>query len=112
MVNSGSNASPANRDSNTQAVSSENGKQIVTLRTKGGYSPASTKAKADQLTTLRFVTQSSFDCSTALTIPSLKISKNLPNTGTTDIEISAQKPGTNLLITCSMGMYSSRVLFE
>jgi plastocyanin domain-containing protein len=107
-----SGSSSSSSDTGKQALSQENGKQIITFQTKGGYSPTKLQAKADQITTLRFVTDKSFDCSISMTIPSLKIYKNLPNTGTTDVEIPAQKAGSNLLITCSMGMYSSKIDFS
>lgn len=112
VIFSSGGGSSSSQTSNSQTITTENGKQIVSFKTKGGYIPTSVKAKSGEPTILRFVTQSSFDCSTAVTIPSLQISKNLPNTGTTDIEIPTQKAGTNMLITCSMGMYSSRILFE
>ncbi len=85
-------------------VSIVDGMQIVTLRAKGGYQPRVSTVKAGIPTILRVNTAGTFDCSSALRIPSLKISKNLPANGTTDIALGELKPGT-LDGTCSMGMY-------
>jgi plastocyanin domain-containing protein len=93
-------------------VTTENGKQIITITSKGGYLPKLSLAKADTATILRVKTQGTFDCSSSLKIPRLGISKNLPITGTTDIEIPPQKNGTSLDGTCSMGMYSFRINFK
>lgn len=85
-------------------VSIVDGTQIVTLQAKGGYQPRVSTVKAGIPTILRVNTTGTFDCSSALRIPSLKISKNLPASGTTDIALGELKPGT-LDGTCSMGMY-------
>ena len=82
----------------------EDGVQIVDLRAKVGFSPRVSTVKAGIPTTLRVSTSGTFDCSSALRIPSLDISKNLPPTGETHIALGELKPGT-LDGTCSMGMY-------
>lgn len=92
-------------------VSVVDGKQIVEISVKGGYQPKKSMAKAGIPTILRFTTNSTFDCSSSITLPSLKVSKILPNTGSTDIEIGTQQAST-LQGTCSMGMYSFSVVFE
>ncbi len=86
--------------------------QMVELTAKGGYFPKAQTAKANTPTTLRVKTNSTFDCSSAFTIPSLGIRKNLPPTGNTDITVPPQSPGTKLQGTCSMGMYNFEVGFE
>ncbi len=93
-------------------VSVIDGKQIITIDAKGGYSPKITTAKADMATTLRVGTNGTFDCSSALTIPSLSYRSNLPPSGVTDIEIPPQKPGTKLQGLCAMGMYNFAVNFK
>ncbi len=93
-------------------VSMADGKQIIKIQAKGGYSPKVTTAKADTPTTIEVSTQSTFDCSSALVIPSLNYRKNLPPSGTTDIEVPAQKAGTKLQGLCAMGMYSFVVNFN
>ena len=85
-------------------VSIVDGTQIVTLRAKGGYQPRVSTVKAGIPTILRVNTNGTFDCSSALRIPSMKISENLPANGTTDIALGELKPGI-LDGTCSMGMY-------
>lgn len=96
----------------SQNVTTDNGKQIVEVAAKGGYSPRVTTAKAGTPTILRIKTSSTFDCSSSLRIPSLGYSKNLPATGTTDIEIPAQAAGSTLKALCSMGMYNFSVEFK
>jgi plastocyanin domain-containing protein len=103
--NSGpTNSVPANN------VSVVNGQQIVTINAKGGYQPQKSVAKAGLPTTLRFVTSGSFDCSSSIRIPSLGISKILPQTGNTDIDLGTQQVGV-LQGTCGMGMYRFEVSF-
>ena len=88
------------------------GKQIVSITAKGGYSPRVSKAKADMPTTLRVTTNGTFDCSSALTLPSISYQNNLPATGVTNIEIPAQKAGTKFQGLCSMGMQRFEIAFE
>jgi len=86
-------------------------KQILDLRAKGGYSPSVIMAAANKETILRVNTQNTFDCSSAFTIPSLGIRRNLPATGSTEIALGSQKPGTEIAGTCSMGMYNFTIKF-
>ena len=88
------------------------GKQIITINAKGGYSPKLTTAKAVMPTVINMKTQGTFDCSSALTIPSLGISKNLPPTGETLIDVPPQNAGTTLQGHCSMGMYNFAINFN
>lgn len=102
-----------NPDSKTaNNVSLVEGKQIITITAKGGYLPRISSAKADVPTTLKIDTKGTFDCSTALSIPSLNYYKNLPPTGETLIAVPPQKPGTSLKGICSMGMYNFSVNFN
>jgi len=105
-----------NNNSNSEAISpnvtTENGKQIITIDVKGGYDPELTIAKANIATIIRAKTSSTFDCSSALRIPAINYSKNLPPTGTTDIEIPNQTAGNSLRGLCSMGMYSFEIKFK
>lgn len=93
-------------------VSISEGKQVVEIGVKGGYSPRRSVAKADTPTILRMKTNGTFDCSSALTIPSINYQKNLPPSGVTDVELPPQKAGTTLQGLCSMGMYSFEVAFN
>lgn len=96
---------------NANNVSIVDGKQIIEISAKGGYQPRKSIAKAGIPTIIRFDTKGTFDCSSAVRIPSMNISKNLPQTGTTDIDIGTQKVAT-LQGTCGMGMYPFEVEFE
>lgn len=93
-------------------VINENNKQVIEIKAKGGYSPAVTTAKAGVPTILRIQTNGTYDCSSALRIPDINYSKNLPATGITDIEVPAQTAGTTLSALCSMGMYHFSVQFH
>ena len=98
-------------EENIHNVSIVGGKQIIEINTKGGYFPKLSTAKAGMPTILRFKTNGTFDCSSSVRIPSMNISKILPNTATTDIDVGTQKLGT-LLGTCGMGMFKFVVDFK
>ena len=93
-------------------VSVVNGKQIITINAKGGYLPRVTTAKAGMPTVLKMDTQGTFDCSSALTIPSLGYRANLPPSGETVIDVPPQKAGTIMRGLCAMGMYNFAVNFN
>lgn len=92
-------------------VSIVDGKQIIEIRAKGGYSPRLTSAQAGIPTIVRFTTNGSFDCSSAVRIPSLNLSTTLPQTGSTDMDIGTPQTGP-LLGSCGMGMYRFQIDFE
>ena len=93
-------------------VTIENGKQIVTISAKGGYSPKVSEAKADMPTILKIETTGTFDCSSALSLPSINYQKNLPPSGVTEIELPPQKAGSTFEGLCAMGMYGFKIAFE
>jgi plastocyanin domain-containing protein len=92
-------------------VSMVDGKQIIVINVKGGYSPKKMTAKAGVPTVVRFTTNGTFDCSSAIRIPSLGISKTLPPSGTTEIDLGTPKVGP-LQGLCVMGMYSFQIDFQ
>lgn len=94
-----------------QNVSMEGGKQIVEVDVKGGYSPQLTTAKAGVPTVLRLKTSGTYDCSAAVTIPSINFRKNLEATGVTEVEIPAHVAQGTLEGMCVMGMYNFSVRF-
>lgn len=98
-------------DTPANNVSIVDGKQIIEIRAKGGYQPRKSMAKAGLPTILRFDTNGTFDCSSSVRIPSMGISKRLPQTGTTDIDIGSQQIAT-LQGTCGMGMYPFEIDFQ
>ena len=93
-------------------VSMARGKQIITISAKGGYFPKVTTAKAGIPTVIRVETQGTFDCTAALTIPSLGYRANLPPSGETLIGVPPQKVGTTMRGLCAMGMYNFSVSFN
>lgn len=88
------------------------GVQIIDITAKGGYSPRVSEAQAGIPSILRVNTKGTFDCSSALVIPSLSYRKNLPPSDVTDIQLPPQESGTSLQGLCSMGMYSFTVNFN
>lgn len=109
-----SKGSPRSTNKNTASVNNvtiENGTQIIEIKARGGYTPRTSIAKAGLPTILRFNTNSTFDCSSSVRIPSLNISKSLPLSGLTDIELPSSSVGT-LKGTCGMGMYPFEVVFQ
>lgn len=92
-------------------VSMVDGKQVIEMNVKGGYSPKKTIAKAGLPTVIKFNTNGTFDCSSAVRIPSMGISKNLPPSGTTEVDLGTPKVAT-LQGVCVMGMYSFQIDFQ
>jgi plastocyanin domain-containing protein len=95
----------------TKPIVIENGKQILTMNARGGYTPDSFQAQANIDSVLRIVTQNNFDCSSSITIPALKVRRTLPPTGSTEIELGSQPSGTTINGSCSMGMYRFVIKF-
>ena len=106
------NNNPATTETTGENVSIVANQQIIALEAKGGFFPTMSVANAGVPSILRVSTNGTYDCSSALSIPSLSYRANLPPTGTTDIEIPAQTAGTTINGTCSMGMYSFSISFE
>lgn len=92
-------------------VSIVDGIQIINLDARGGYSPRVSQAKAGIPTIIRFNTKNTFDCSASIRIPSVKVSRILPNTGSTDIDIGIQEVG-KFRGSCGMGMYPFEIIFS
>ena len=93
-------------------VSVADGKQIIEIDAKGGYSPSITIAKANISTVIKVKTQGTFDCSSALVIQSIGYRANLPPSGETIIEVPPQEAGSTLRGMCAMGMYNFSVKFN
>jgi Cu+-exporting ATPase len=88
------------------------GKQLINISAKGGYSPRVVVAKAGVPTILRVTTNSTFDCSASVVIPKLSYQKFLKPSGTEDIAISAGQAQGTLQGLCAMGMYNFQIKFE
>ena len=105
----GQTTSGSNAGSN---VSMEDGKQVITISAKGGYSPKLTSAKANAPTVIKMVTKNTYDCSSSLIIPQLNVTTSLEPSGTTTLTIPSQAPGTTLRGLCGMGMYRFEITFS
>jgi sulfite exporter TauE/SafE len=77
-----------------------------------GYSPKLAHAKADRPLELSLVTNNTYSCARSFVIPSLGVQKTLPTTGTVVINVPAQRAGSKLFYSCSMGMYSGMIVFD
>ena len=95
----------------TNNVSIVDGVQIVDIKVKGGYLPRKSIAKAGIPTIIRFNTSGTFDCSAFIRIPSLNVSRSLPQSGSTEINIGTPTT-TDLQGSCGMGMYPFDVDFR
>jgi plastocyanin domain-containing protein len=102
---SDANNTPANN------VSIVDGKQIIEIKAKGGYTPRKSVAKAGMPTVIRFNTSGTFDCSASVRIPSMNINKILPQSGITDLDVGIQQVAT-LQGMCGMGMYPFEIEFK
>lgn len=92
-------------------TNSIDGIQEATINVRGGYLPKSVTLEANKPSRLKMITKNTYDCSASLVIPSLNINTNLPASGTTSFDIKAQKPGTEITGSCSMGMYAFKIKF-
>lgn len=88
------------------------GKQIIEIKAKGGYSPRIVNAKAGIPTTIKMETINTFDCSASLVIPEISYQKFLGPSGVEEIEIGADKAQGTMQGLCSMGMYSFLIKFN
>lgn len=96
---------------NENNVTMVDGKQIIEIKAKGGYLPRRSVAKAGVPTILRVNTNGTLDCSSAIRIPTMNIGKNLPMSGTTEIDLGNPKIGI-LQGACGMGMYPFEIDFQ
>jgi uncharacterized protein len=86
---------------------------VITIYVKNyGYDPRIIKAPPDTPLRLRLVTDDVYSCSLAFVIPSLQFQQFLETTGEAWVDIPAQKRGTRMPFSCSMGMYTGVILFN
>ncbi len=98
-------------DTPANNVSIVDGTQIIEVSVSAGYHPRKSVAKAGIPTVLRFVTNSTYDCSASVRIPSMGYSAFLPATGKTDVSLGTPQVGT-LRGMCGMGMYTFEISFD
>jgi sulfite exporter TauE/SafE len=96
--------------SDTAPVSSDGA--LILNATNSGYSPHTLHAKADVALKLNMVTKNTYSCARGFVIPVLNVEQLLPASGTVVIDIPAQKSGTVMQFTCSMGMYTGEIVFD
>lgn len=105
---------PSQAESNLaadSAPSAADGELLLMVR-NGGYFPATLKAPAGKDLTLNLITNQTYSCARDFVIPALNYYELLPDTGTVKVTIPAQKAGSTLFFTCSMGMYTGQIVFE
>jgi sulfite exporter TauE/SafE len=94
------------------AAATDGESQTLTVNAKAnGYEPALLRARAGAPLRLALVTNRTYSCARAFVIPSLRIEKLLPETGTVWFDIPPQPAGSTLKFTCSMGMYGGQIQF-
>lgn len=108
---------PSQSESTAAAQSSQpsapEGNGDLTLQVENdGYFPVTLKAPADKALTLDLVTNKTYSCARDFVIPAMNYYQLLPDTGTVQVSIPAQKAGSTLFFTCSMGMYTGQIVFE
>jgi len=85
----------------------------VTVNVKpGGYFPSVVHARAGQALRLRLVSQDVYTCSLSFVIPSLGVQENLEPTDEVVIDVPAQPGGATIPFSCSMGMYTGKIVFD
>jgi sulfite exporter TauE/SafE len=104
-------ASPSKQQA-VEVVTTPASSTLTLNAANNGYRPQILHAKANEPITLTVVTNNTRSCSRSFVIPKLNVEKLLPVTGTVPIQIPAQKPGTELFFSCSMGMYSGKIIFQ
>lgn len=94
----------------TPASSTTGTAQLLHLDVKStAYTPNRLTARAGEPIRLELTTNETYGCTRGFTIPSLGVQKVLPVSGTASIDLPAQKAGTTIKFTCTMGMYSGSI---
>jgi sulfite exporter TauE/SafE len=105
-----SNTASAPAADSAQPFASEG--EVTLSVNNDGYFPVTLKAPADKAFTLNLVTNKTYSCARDFVIPALDYYQLLPDTGTVQVNIPAQKKGSTLFFTCSMGMYTGQIVFQ
>lgn len=96
----------------TNTVTVENNIQIINVTAlSSGYSPSKITANSGLKTFLRVKSTNSYGCERSFRIPTLEISKILPQSGVTEFDLGIPKGGEKIVGTCSMGMYTLTINF-
>jgi uncharacterized protein len=103
---------PTETESTPAAQSLVKDGNVVLYVRNDGYFPQTVSAPAGKPFTLDLVTDKTYSCARDFVIPDLDYYELLPDTGTVQVNIPAQEQGSTLYFTCSMGMYTGRIVFE
>ena len=95
-----------------ETIPQESSSSLMIEARNNGYYPAVLYAKAGEAISLTIVTDNTRSCSRDFVIPSLGVEELLPSTGSVKIDIPAQEPGSTLRFSCSMGMYTGKIVFD
>jgi uncharacterized protein len=89
------------------------GLDVVTIKVEnGGYFPEVVYARAEMPVRLRLVTNEVYTCAVAFVIPSLNVERLLKPSGVDWVDIPAQAKGTTIPFSCSMGMFTGKLVIE
>jgi hypothetical protein len=95
------------------AQSPENGQNAYVVSVgDDGYNPSVLHLPAEKPVTLSWVTTGTRSCARSVVIPGLNYQKLLPTVGQVAFDIPAQKRGTTIEYSCSMGMYFGKLVFD
>lgn len=94
-----------------RAAAGGTGVAQVDVVIRGGYAPATIRAKAGETLRLVFDRQDNSSCSEEVVFPDFGIRRFLPAFEKTPVELTAPKPGT-YEFTCGMSMLHGRVIVE
>lgn len=94
----------------SQQPQSEN--EITLYVQNEGYFPSTLKAPSGKNLKLNLVTDGVYSCALAFLIPDLNFYQMLPSNGIVQVDIPPQAQGTEMYFTCSMGMYTGKIIFE
>lgn len=104
---------PNAADPAAAAPAGEIDENVVTVNIEnGGYNPGVVHAKAGTPIRLRLVSENVYSCALAFIIPSLGVQEYLETTGEKFIDIPAQEAGAVIPLSCSMGMYTGKIVFD
>jgi len=103
---------PSNNGSAPVAQAPTTNGDVILYVKNQGYFPQTVGAPAGKDFVLNLVTNKTYSCARDFVIPALNVYQLLPDTGTVQVNIPAQEKGSTLYFTCSMGMYTGRIVFE
>lgn len=110
LLTSSSNNPPREQLGISNNVTIQEDLQVIRVTSQmGGYTPRIIYAEKDIPTILEIESVNSYGCERAFRIPSLNISEELPSQGITTFDLGT--PNTEILGTCSMGMYTFLIEF-